>query len=328
MHKLFDIFYDEPNKVYQIRTKSNVFVIEFPDPIEEKIFRSIVKAYEKQDFFSYTLLCKELKDFPENKILDVIQELTSSGILNLDNFEPETSSVSSNDYYSNCGWEGLTKDITTFRICFVGHETLGELMKSNSKRFSFNLFDVVEINPLSVIDDDTLIKIIDTHDFIIMDSSYWNPRFMSEFNNLMIDRNKPWLHVAGMIDNYNYSIGPIFHGKETGCYECVDKRNLSNDINARFTVSYRKFLDESNKFSKNISAPQGVEEIIANMIFMDINRYIAGSGIPVMWKHSLLYNCYNFTVSKHYVLKNPMCHTCNPTLNFSTSPWIDGIIAD
>jgi len=328
MHKIFDIFYDDTNKVYQIRTKSNVFVIEFPDPVEEEIFNSIITAYEGKDFYTYSLLRKELKNYPTEKVLDVIQELSSSGILNPKNYEPETEIKETKVYYGNGNWGGLTNNTTTFRLCFVGHEALGEQLKNKSKLFDFDLFDTLYVYPSSVFEEKTIGDIIDKHDFIIMDSSYWNPRLMRIFNKLMLERGKPWLNVAGMIDNYHYSIGPLFHGEGTGCYECMESRGLSNDINAAYTLSYRYYLEEKNKFSKNIDTPKAIEEIIANIIFIDITRYIMGNGVPELWKHCMLYNCYNFSVSKHYVLKNPMCHTCNPSLNFSTSPWVEGIIAD
>lgn len=328
MHKIFDIFYDETNKVYQIRTKSNVFVIEFPDPIEEKVFLSIISAYEKQDFYTYSLLRKVLKAFPEDKVLDVVQELSASGILNPDNFESETPRKEVPTFYGNGNWAGLTNDPTTFHLCFIGHEALGEQLKAKATYHQFSQLDCLSITPNSVVEENEIKDIIESHDFIIMDSTFWNPRLMSLFNKLMLQCGKPWLNVSGMIDPYNYSIGPIFHGEETGCYDCVEKRNISNDINATYTESYRNYLEKNNKFSQNIKAPKPVEEIIANIILMDITRYILGNGVPEMWKHCLLYDSSCYSVSKHYILKNPLCHTCNPALNFSTSPWVDGIIDD
>lgn len=34
----FDIFFDSQNKVYQVRTKSDTLIFEFPDPEEENLF--------------------------------------------------------------------------------------------------------------------------------------------------------------------------------------------------------------------------------------------------------------------------------------------------
>ena len=46
----YDIFYDEDNKAYQVRTKSDVIVIEFVEEEKEKIFLSIIELYNEKLF--------------------------------------------------------------------------------------------------------------------------------------------------------------------------------------------------------------------------------------------------------------------------------------
>lgn len=113
-------------------------------------------------------------------------------------------------------------------------------------------------------------NIVGTYDFIIMDASNWNPYLLSVFNDLMLEQNKPWLLVSGLMDNIHYSIGPIFHGKETGCYDCFESRLMSNDHNSIYTSVYREFLMVEKKFFKKTSVDDIIEDLIASLIVLEV----------------------------------------------------------
>ena len=317
----FDIFYDSENNAYQVRTKSEAYVIEFPEDEEQRIFLSIVDCYKKNSFYTLSNLKQELRSFSSDKILDVVQELQDCGLLNPDNFESNEKFTKDSPF---CMWDGLSILPANMQILFIGHRQLGELLSRKASILGFEKFSAT-YTPTNELTDEELEKHATAYDFIILDATHWNPRLLKTFNNILLRKNKPWLFVSGMIDNALYSIGPIFHGTETGCYECLDSRILSNDRNAAYTESYIRYLIENNSFSKNKEVPELVESIVSSIILMDVNKYVRGIGIPEMWKNCLHFNIYNYSIEKHYVLKNPLCEACHPNLPFTPSPWLEGI---
>lgn len=320
----FNIFFDSQNKVYQVRTKSDTLIFEFPDSEEEKIFSNILKLYEKYSVISFAIIKKELCHFCHSKVLDVVQELQKCELLNSGNYSDyEQEDTQAADSYNL--WKGISVIPCKCKLCFIGHKQLGERLIEKAKFQGYQTVSVI-YTPNSNLTEIKIEEIANTYDFVIMDATFWNPYLLSCFNSAMFDKNKPWLYIDGMIDNVNYSVGPIFHGKETGCYECLTSRMASNDFNSSYTEAYRIYLTEKKTFSKNKISSLPIEDIIASIVILDINKYILGLGVPESWKNTLLLNTSNYSITKHYFLKNPLCEHCNPELSYSTSPWLERII--
>lgn len=317
--KNLDIFYDEQNNVYQVRTKNDTLIFEFVNKEEERIFLTIIKLYEQADTYSFDALRKELRQFEYEQVLDVVQELKMCGFLNAANFT-ETDALESGASFSYSSWAGITAMPSLCHLCFIGHSRLGKCFRSKALQFGYENLRIIE-TPTDKLTRAIIDSIACESDFVVMDAYYWNPRVLSEFNETMLLHKKPWLYVDGMIDDLNYSIGPIFHGEETGCYECMQSRIAGNDVNNSYTQSYKKYLIREGAFSKNKECSLLIEDILASMILLDINKYIFGTGVPETWKNVLLFNTTDYSLSKQYFLKNPLCDTCNPKLPFAYSPW-------
>lgn len=321
--KQFDIFHDSQNKVYQVRTKSDTLIFEFPCPEEEKIFLAILNLLEKSAILNFKSIQKELCHFEQSKVLDVVQELQKCTLLNSSNYSDYVQEhTSTTDTY--CKWHGISAFSGQCKLCFIGHKQLGERIVDKAKSQGYTSIDVI-YTPTDVFSETKIKEIAKTYDFVIMDATFWNPLLLSCFNTAMLAQNKPWLYIDGMIDNANYSIGPIFHGKETGCYECLVSRMESNDFNRPYTEAYRKYLTERNIFSKNKICSIPIEDIVASIVILDVNKYMLGLGVPETWKNLLLLNISNYSVTKHYFLKNPLCEECNPKLPYTISPWMETI---
>lgn len=321
MNNKYDVFFDKDNEVYQVRTKSDVVILEFIDPDEEKIFLEIMKFYDSFEYLTFEQIKKKLeKDYCYSKIMDVIEELSKCEILNESNFE---YSKSDNTVLYPMWFKGLTVDITNFKLSYLGVPNFGKLLKDEAEKHGYRLFNI--LSSTNSINDSDIDQLFEHSDFVIVDASKWSPILMDIINKTALRLNKPWCIIQGMIDQVNYSIGPIFHGKETGCYDCLESRLSSNDLNIVYTSSYKKYLMEKDAFSQKTTPPLGVDNHMSQIIVQDIHKYISGYGIPEMWKNNLLFNTINYTISKHYMLKAPLCNVCNPQLSYNPSPWLEAI---
>ena len=168
-------------------------------------------------------------------------------------------------------------------------------------------------------------KLITDSDFLIIDLSRWSPYHIDLINRMALELNKPWLLIEGMIDETNFSIGPIFHGKETGCYDCYKSRLRANDEFSSYTKAYEDHLRNKKKFAKSAEVPTLIKLYIASIVILDISKYIGEWFIPETWRSILVFNTVSYALNKSAFLKAPLCYTCKPELDYSPSPWFESI---
>lgn len=319
----YDIFYDNENNVYQVRTKSDAITISFIDDEKELIFKNIIDLYEKKDFYTFQQIQRKLiSKFPYSKILDVIQELYAVSILNSDNLE-ESSEILKNETDFLPWLNEEYKSLSEIKIGFIGEKELGVKIKEKALLSKYKEVSIRNLD--GKVDESEIKKIISENDFLIVDSSVWDPYLMEQVNDIALSLNCPWLLIDGLIDPVNYSIGPIFHGQDSGCYECYRNRVRSNDEFFSYTKVYENYLRENRKMAKPDVVSEPIKDIIANIVVMDISKYLGGWYPPETWRASLIFNSQNYQFSKHNFLKAPICYKCNPILDYNTSPWLESI---
>ncbi|WP_289091473.1 TOMM precursor leader peptide-binding protein [uncultured Bacteroides sp.] len=321
MKNKYDIFYDKDNLVYQVRTKNNCVVIDFSgdDGIMEEIFKDIIELYRKQDFYTFSQINNVLnKKYSYEKIYDVVNELIECELLNDDNFEDSENVF-------NIQQPKFTTDFANLDlpIGLIGESTFIQLIKGKLKNNGVN--NVLTLDSSKDISEEVLSDFVSRAEFIIHDQILFNPNLTKTLNQYALNSNKPWLLIEGPIDNLYFSIGPIFHGKTTGCYECYLKRVLSNDENALFTSKYINYLSKHNRNAKFDPISNLVLDIASSVVVFDLLKFLTMNGIPQTWRNVLLYNSNNYNMEKHYFLKAPVCTTCNPQLAYIPSVWQEKI---
>lgn len=161
---------------------------------------------------------------------------------------------------------------------------------------------------------------------IILDATHWSPSDVEEINILALKHKKPWLYVGG-IEEMSLKIGPLFYGDNTGCYNCLISRILSNHEYPEFLISYQNYLKKNNKSSKKDIIPE--EElhlnILSNYALLEIKKFFLEWVLPTTWRTVVKIEIGNFNVSKHKLLKKPFCEVCNPQLEYNPSPWLEAI---
>jgi len=321
----YDIFFDETNNAYQIRTKSDIIIIEFSDSEKENIFKEILNLYEKQSY--YTLLQIKEKLMPKysyEKILDVILELQECCLLTEDIFELYMDeNVKNTRQISSFNFNKPFNRILEARLGYIGDKELGEILKTKAIEYGYEKLDMYYLDDKT--EESRIREIFENNDFIIVDSSVWNPYVLELINEIALELKRPWLLVEGLVDFIYFSIGPIFHDRETGCYECYKNRLRSNDEFVTYTQAYEAYLKKDKQSAKPDMVQKLVKDYTACIIIMDISKFIGGWYIPETWRTCLMINIQNFSITKHSFLKAPVCYTCNPLLDYNPSPWLESV---
>jgi len=320
MLKDYDIFYDKENQCYQVRTKSNVFVIEFDDDLKYKVFEFIIN---NTDSSNKSLAKNLLKEFDKAIVTDVFHNLNEYGLLSEteSSFIKETFGIqkSNENNYEHC------QILSNHDIVIIGKGGLSDKIKESLSALSLDFINKINIDTIKD-DYDTITDIVINHDFLVFDSTHWNPSILERFNNIALKHNKPWLYIGGL-EEYQYKIGPIFSGKETGCYNCLIKRIKSNHDHISYFNSYEHYLKENGKSSKPDSMlyKDLYEGIIARIVALEISKFIQFWTTPQVWKSFISFNVLDYTIKKHDLLKVPYCEICKPKVKFNPAPWLEPI---
>ena len=319
----FDVFKDDANNCFQLRTKTDSYTLEFDDPEKEAIFLKVVDIVIKDPAITLKKLKSKLaQKYPEPQIMEVLSVLNGYELLSE---SMAASLLSGQDVATHAGTKNDQTDAIVDRnIAIIGDGGLATaLLKTaksqpfkNSLRYSFS----------ELADKDKIEKIVSQADFLIVDANEWSPYHIEIINECALRHTKPWLYVSG-IEGVAAKIGPLFYGQETGCYNCLISRIKSNNDYPSFLVSYEHHLKENKKASKPDILPNAdlVYYTIANLALLEVMKFFYQWSLPVTWKTLLSLDVTSFTMSKHALLKKPFCEVCKPSLAYNPAPWLEAV---
>lgn len=312
----YDIFKDNTLNCYQIRTKSNSYMVEFDEEESEQIFLSIIDLLNNNENISLSKLKKSING-NEPKILDVLSLLKEYRLLpeNISNEVDANSSFDKSKYFGN------QKSIDELTVSILGNGYLPSKIKELLINEKFKKVNNYELNLKHDFE-----KIVLNSDLVIVESTYWSPTDIEQINQYALKHNKPWLYIGG-IDEMSLKIGPFFYGDRTGCYNCLTSRILSNHEYPEFLISYKNYLRSNHKISKKDIIPE--EELhlnlLANYAVLEVKKYFLEWVLPTTWRTVVKIDIANLNISKHKLLKKPFCEVCNPQLDYNPSPWLEAI---
>tara|TARA_B110000093_G_scaffold180672_1_gene223083 strand:+ start:1387 stop:2355 length:969 start_codon:yes stop_codon:yes gene_type:complete len=310
-----DVFKDKDTNEYQLRTKSTVFSLEFDDLDQEKIFIKICDLVKDRVNHSIEKLRDSLfiyfPNIKQSKVFDVLDGLSQNDLLPL--------GLSSTD---NDGVErsGFSVSIDEAKIALIGDSQLKIIIAQKAQEHKFNQVTAFEFNEADIDD------IFSNNHFVIVDNMKWNPYYLEIINKKALEYNKPWLYVEG-IDDGALKLGPLFYGKETGCYNCLISRIKSNQEHVELFNKYEFYLRENKRSSVPdlLSYSDSVLEILANMVLLEVVKFFEGWSLPIVWKRVVKIDLIKYSISKHDLLKKPYCEVCKPELSYNAAPWLEAI---
>lgn len=299
--KNFDYFKDTLNNVYQIRIDGDVFCVDIDNLEQSKILEEILSMLQNNEDV-FCIQEKLFKKFPKPTVTDTLNSLLDA----IPSLIPTHK---------------LSKDISKIVIIsngFIGHQIKQNIQLRNDE---LKLFDYSEI------DGDTLDDIISSMDFAFVDATSWAPYFIRLINQKAIKWNKPWLLIGGQLSKH-ISIGPLFYGKDTACYECLITRVKTNLEYRNLYSAYYDNLCNSHVVSSvktKDECDNTLLSLLADFAVIEYMNFVNGWNTPQTYRTVIEFNKNDFSLKKHTLLKVPYCTICNPKIEYDVNPWLDEI---
>jgi thiazole/oxazole-forming peptide maturase SagC family component len=314
----FDIFKDDNHNCYQLRTKTSSYALEFDDKERENIFLDVVLQLQQRN----DLTLKELKQkvqtkTNESKVIDVLKILDEYHLLSFE-VSKELNYKNNKQEYE---YSSKLKQQSDFVLSIFGEGELTSKIEKQAKQEKFK-----NVNICIYSDGIDIEKEVEKSDFIIVDANRWSPYHIELINKSALEYNKPWLYVGG-IEETSIKIGPLFYGKETGCYNCLISRIKSNHEHPTFLSSYENYLKNNKLSSKPDLIPSSdiIYNIITNLVLLEVVKFIEEWSLPITWRCVLNIDITTLNIVKHTLLKKPFCEVCKPKLEYNPSPWLESI---
>ncbi|HDR7762422.1 hypothetical protein [Bacillus cereus] len=189
---------------------------------------------------------------------------------------------------------GDIEDTYAKKVILMGNEELQEYVKKAlGIKFTF-----LEMNQ------------IQSADLIIAVDFFENEDLFSEVNEISNIYKIPFLR--SLVQEQEFSIGPIFIPKETSCYNCFLSRKISNCENPYLSYKYlKKYNSEWNE--THISLIPGTIEMFSFHILSFIMKYFSNYMPCEIIGKEFTYNVFNLSSNLNPVLKVPGCSKCAGT---------------
>ncbi len=331
LKEIYDIFEDNKHGVFQVRCKSAVYTVEFDDQEKKQIFSDIIKLLSNGNN-GHIDIQKELSGkYDHNKVIDVVNKVKDMNIIDEEDLRSSYGnnireqinffSQSSSEYVKISVKETQNK-IENCRLSILGDTRLLEAFKFEAEMSGFK--NIVTRHYCTIESVDDIKNFMDNCDMMIVDSDKWNAPLLDEINKIALDLNKPWILTLG-VDGINASMGPLFIGRETGCYNCLINRLKSNMEFLPYFNEYENYLRQNKKTSVSGGAPIVMYDIIASIIILEIIKYVTGMGMPLIYKGYLTMDFFSYTVKVHPFLKVPGCPLCSKKDDYYPSPWLEPV---
>ncbi|RXQ96651.1 hypothetical protein EO244_03220 [Ancylomarina salipaludis] len=315
----FDVFKDEANNCFQLRTKSNAYALEFDDIEKEAIFLKIVESIQGKPSISLKQIRGLFEKNTDPKVTEVLNTLNDYGFLPIPT-SMELVEKNNNEQTTDSNYNTLEK----IDIGIIGEGPLFEMLSKRASSIHFS--KIVKKNYSELKNAEDIEKLIHSVDFIIVDANQWSPFHLELINKIALKNEKPWLYVGGL-EEISLKIGPLFYGKETGCYNCLISRLKSNHEYPEMLTAYEAYLHERKIASKPDLFPslEILYGLVSDLVLLEVAKFYESWSLPLTWRTVLSFDIMNYQMTQHSLLKKPFCEICKPELEYNPSPWLEAI---
>lgn len=325
---IYQIFEDHKHGIYQIRCKDDFFTVEFYDPEEKEIFLTGIRRLENNERDIDHILRQLYDQYPKEKVNAVIEELRHLDLLAEDDLRDRFAKhlgeqVNFWDYSKSPkspSARQMQERIESSRLAIIGKKFQGELIAQKAKMSGFEHICTLEITAPA----EQILDSIEKSDFSIVDADEWNPSLLEQINQLAVTNNIPWLYMHGC-NALSASIGPLFTGRQNGCYHCLMTRLKSIMEFVPYFEEFEKHLKKSRGASTCCGAPIPLYDLIASISVLETLKYITEWSVPSLYKTFITIDYFTLLITHHKLLKVPTCPVCEPQQDFLQAPWLEPV---
>ncbi|MFA8434850.1 MAG: TOMM precursor leader peptide-binding protein [Marinifilaceae bacterium] len=317
----FDVFKDEGNNCFQLRTKSNAYALEFDDAEKEAIFLKVVEAIQSKPGISMKQIKSLLASYPEPKTFEVLSTLNEYGFLPV---PVSMELVGKEEAEQQTGQSNSNSALTQITLGLVGQGDLFEIIAKRAGSLNPNKLIKRKYDELQ--DDASIEHLVAESDFLVVDASQWSPYHLELINRIALEQQKPWLYVGGL-EEISLKVGPLFYGKETGCYNCLISRLKSNHEYPEMLTAYEGYLRERKMGSKPDLFPslEVLYGMVGDLVMLEVAKFYESWSLPLTWRTVLSFDVMSYQMTQHSLLKKPFCEVCKPELEYNPSPWLEAV---
>jgi bacteriocin biosynthesis cyclodehydratase domain-containing protein len=304
----------------------------FSSDEEQDIFEEILSKLQTDKPEKMSVILDALYEkYPKEKVYNVVNELNEFDLLEdesiyevyASNLGPQLSFWSLNAGAPNALTAKETQErIRTTNLAVLGSGVSQQLIADKAKISGFE--NVLQVSISEKTDEAEVRSIIENCDFFIYDADEWNPHFLELVNKTAFEFDKPWILFNGIVD-LKASVGPLFKGRETGCYNCLMSRIKSNMEFIPYFNEFEKHLADNKKSGARQGAPIVLYDMAASICIMEALKYITEWAIPILYKNFITINAMGLEVKVHPFLKAPVCDVCTPNIEFNPAPWLEPV---
>jgi len=334
INETLDIFRDGDGFVYQARNKEAVMTIAFDKPEDEAVFNGIIDQLRtfKGTISADALIERMSKTFPRETVMRVVRDLRDNGILTDNTLRralksglgPQMQFWNRAEFGSQgVAAQQLQEEWAETRLAIVGDQYLVELIAEKAKLTGLNKITTV-VRPERSLTPGQLDQLMG-NDVVVAAYDQHHAYQLNQLNREAIRLDKTWLLVRGM-NGMTASVGPLFVGRETGCFHCLTSRLKSTMDHAGLYDSYENYLLENQTASRGEGAPIAAYDLVANLAVLEVMKFRTKWAVPATYGNIINFDLYDVQTTTHPFLRTPVCPVCKPVTTYSPAPWLEPLI--
>lgn len=299
----FDFFKEKSTNIYQIRVDNDIFTIEAENVEQDTILYDVLNYLQSEESDLRLLVEKLTSKYSHQLILKTLDSLF--------------------DYIPQLRIDQFAEEKKGNKVAVFGNGKISEKLHESL----VYLGEEVSLYKFEDINTEKVNKILSQVDFTFVDASLWAPYYIKIINSEAIMIDKPWLLIDGKTSP-NPTLGPLFYGKDTGCYDCLIDRYQNNLSEKNIFSSYLNYLCSNRAVSKvesDVIKNKTLQNLLVDYALLEYENFMSGWNKPETYRTILEIKANKYEIIKHKLLKVPYCTTCNPELEYNSSPWLADI---
>lgn len=316
----FDIIQVDENN-YELVSGSEIIQIEFDEGAQD---RDILQHVANSKNVSFATLTKDLLEkFPKKHVYEFVLKLRDANLLYISDEDYEKKDIS-NAISLVQYRQHRQETISANTLGLVGTKKYHQIFCSYETFSDVNFLDATDLPSVDIVR-----QFISDNDFLVVDATSYSPGLLEDINVEALALGTPWLLFQGYVGSRYAHIGPLFYGRENGCYRCFTNRLRSNVNSLESFDRHRLWLSQEKRVSTPCHLPSfALDHLLASIVVEESERFLVNDDIPLSHGNLVEFDLKNYSTTSHRLLPIPMCDICYKPRENRMSPWLGSITLD